>query len=169
METRMIGSTWRVLLAAPALLLCTAAHAALGGHVGDVAGDATIMHARSLTALNRQGLSYTREQIALPGGGTATEYVDGGGNVFAVSWSAPVIPDLSVLLGSYKANFDSAQLAARDPHAGNRAVRLRSPRTFQADNGEWVVFSAGHLRSFHGYSYLRSQLPAGFSVTELAP
>ncbi len=165
----MIGSTCRVLLAAPALLLCAAAHAALGGHVGDVAGDAMTMHARSLTALSRSGLGYTREQLALPGGGTATEYVDSGGSVFAVSWSAPVIPDLSVLLGSYKADFDSAQVAARGQQAGNGAVRSRSPRSFQADNGEWVVFSAGHLRDFHGYSYLRSRLPAGFSVTDLAP
>jgi hypothetical protein len=165
----MTGLTWRMLLAAPALLLCTAASAALGGHFADVAGDATAMHARSLTALSRSGLGYTREQIALPGGGTATEYVDGSGNVFAVSWSAPVIPDLSVLLGSYKADFDSAQMAARGRPAGNGAVRLRSPRTFQADNGEWVVFSAGHLRSFHGYSYLRSRLPAGFSLTALTP
>lgn len=163
----MIGSTWRVLLAAPALLLCTAAYAALGGHVADVTSDAANLHARSLMALSRQGLSYTRQQIALPGGGTATEYVDGRGNVFAVSWSAPVIPDLSVLLGSYKADFDAAQVAARDQSAGNGVVRLRSPRTFQADNGEWVVFSTGHLRSFSGYSYLRSRLPAGFNLTAL--
>lgn len=165
----MTESTWRVLLAAPALLLCATAHAALGGHFGDVASDATAMHARSLTALSRSGQGFTREQIALPGGGTATEYVDGTGYVFAVSWSAPVIPDLSVLLGSYKANFDSAQVAARDSRAGAGGVRLRSPRAFRADNGEWVVFSAGHLRGFYGYSYLRSRLPAGFSVTELAP
>jgi hypothetical protein len=163
----MIQSKWRVLLVLPGLLLCSASHAALGGHFGDVPGDASALQARSLSALSRPGMGYTREQITLPGGGTAVEFVDGSGNVFAISWSAPVIPDLSVLLGSYKADFDSAQIAARDQHAGYGARRVRSPGTFQADNGEWVVFSTGHLRSFYGYSYLRSRLPAGFSLAEL--
>ena len=163
----MIQSKWRMLLALPGLLLCSASHAALGGHFGDLAGDASALQARSLSALRRPGMSYTQEQIALPGGGTATEFVDGGGKVFAVSWSAPVIPDISILLGSYKSDYDSAQIAARDQHAGRGARRLRSPGMFQADNGEWVVFSAGHLRSFYGYSYLRSRLPAGFSLTQL--
>lgn len=150
--------------AALAIVLATgAARAALGGHATDVPADATRLQARALSAQTRAGTAtgpaFTRNQIALPAGGSAVEFVDAGGNVFAVSWEAPIMPDLSVLLGSYKARLDAAQQAPR---------ALRSPRLLQADNGDWVLVSTGHLRAYRGYSYLRSRLPAGFDLQELS-
>ncbi|OOG54825.1 DUF2844 domain-containing protein [Polaromonas sp. C04] len=147
-----------------ALVLATgAARAALGGHATDVPADATRLQARAFSAQTRAGTAtgaaFTRHQITLPAGGSAVEFVDASGNVFAVSWAAPIMPDLSVLLGSYKASLDTAQQA---PHT------LRSPRLLQADDGDWVLVSTGHLRAYSGYSYLRSRLPAGFDLQELA-
>ncbi|MDR3395216.1 MAG: DUF2844 domain-containing protein [Parasulfuritortus sp.] len=150
--------------AAVAFVLATgAARAALGGHATDLSADATRLKAHALSAQTRagtaSGAAFTRQSMALPAGGSAVEFVDASGNVFAVSWAAPVMPDLSVLLGSYKARLDAAQQA---PHT------LRSPRLLQADDGDWVLVSSGHLRAYKGYSYLRSRLPAGFDLQELS-
>ena len=77
----------------------------------------------------------------MPSGGSAVEFVDTHGTVFAVSWQAPIMPDLSVLLGHYKVRLDAAQQASHT---------MRSPRRLQANNGDWVIVSTGHLRAFQG-------------------
>ncbi len=145
------------------VLVAGAARAALGGYATELPTDAARLHARALSAQVQRtasGPAFTRHQIALPAGGQAVEFVDAGGKVFAVSWASPLMPDLSVLLGGYKASLDSAHQA---PHA------VRSPRLLRADTGDWVLVSSGHLRAYQGYSYLRSRLPAGFDLNELAP
>lgn len=154
--------TFRPIAALTLLLVAGAARAGLGGTGADIATDAARLHAWPLaaqaSARSQAGTSFTRHPIALPSGGTAVEFVDAAGAVFAVSWTAPILPDLSVLLGSYKTNLDAVQQARRT---------LRSPRMLQADNGDWVVVSTGHLRAFQGYSYLRSKMPAGFDLQQL--
>ena len=146
------------------VLVAGTARAALGGYASDLPADAVRMHARALSAQiptgAASGVAFGRRQITLAAGSTAVEFVDADGKVFAVSWASPVMPDLSVLLGSYKASLDAAQ---RAPHA------VRSPRLLRASSGDWVLVSSGHLRAFQGYSYLRSGLPAGFDLKELAP
>lgn len=146
-------------------LLCgaAAARAGLGGTVADLNGDAALLRARALAAplalRSAVGASFSRHQILLAGGGSAVEFADANGQVFAVAWSAPVMPDLAVLLGSYKAELDAAQQQPAGP---------RSLHQLRANSGDWVIVSGGHLRGFHGYSYLRSALPAGFDLGELA-
>ena len=146
------------------VLVASAARAALGGYATELAADATQLHARVMSAQvqvsTAGGAAFTRHQMTLPAGGHAVEFVDTGGYVFAVSWAAPLMPDLSMLLGSYKASLDAAQQAPR---------AVRSPRLLRADTGDWVLVSSGHLRAYQGYSYLRSRLPAGFDLNELAP
>lgn len=155
-----------ILSASLLCIACSAAQAGLGGSIsaqGPVA-DAKAMSARSfstvLAASTSTSSSYSTHKIALPDGGVATEFANAGGFVFAVSWSAPTMPDLTALLGSYKAQLDKAQ-------AAQQASRARSPRLLNATSGDWTIVSGGHLRAYSGYSYLSSRLPAGFDLAKL--
>ncbi|TBR75771.1 MAG: DUF2844 domain-containing protein [Burkholderiaceae bacterium] len=76
------------------------------------------------------------------------------------------MPDLSVLLGTYKANFDAAQVAARQP--GPDGVRVRGGGVFQSGNGDWTVVSFVQPHGAHGYSYLTSKLPDAFDLRILS-
>ncbi|WP_426053872.1 DUF2844 domain-containing protein [Janthinobacterium sp. PSPC2-1] len=153
-----------------AFLLCIFSPVALAG-LGDMISptlgpvtDARAMHARSfstvLDASASTSLLYSSHRIALPDGGVATEYANADGFVFAVSWAAPTMPDLTALLGAYKPALDRAQVA-------QRASRSRSPRLLNATAGDWTIVSSGHLRAYSGYSYLSSRLPAGFDLAKL--
>ena len=51
------------------------------------------------------------------------EYLDRAGNVFAVSWSGPVLPDLQRLLGAHFAQYTAA-LAALEHPGLHRSVRM---------------------------------------------
>jgi hypothetical protein len=75
------------------------------------------------------------------------------GKVFGISWSGPVMPDLSQLLGPYLGQFQNSPNTKR---ARRRGASL--------DDGELVVEISGHMRAFFGRAYLISQLPAGASA-----
>jgi hypothetical protein len=154
---------WRSCIALALLCGAAAARAGLGGTVAELNNDAALLQARTLAAplalRSAAGASFSRHQITLAGGGSAVEFADANGRVFAVAWSAPVMPDLAVLLGSYKADLDAAQQQPAGP---------RSLHQLRAHSGDWVLVSSGHLRGFHGYSYLRSGLPPGFDLGQLA-
>jgi hypothetical protein len=78
--------------------------------------------------------------------------------VFAVSWTAPVLPDLHRLLGSYFNEYTTA-LAALNRPGLRRSVRIASSGL--------VVESAGHLRAYAGRAYLPAFVPAGVQWADL--
>jgi hypothetical protein len=84
------------------------------------------------------------------------EYVSAAGQVFAVSWRGPLLPDLKQTLGSY---FQQYQSAAGVPHVGHRHLSIEQP--------ELVVHSNGHMRAFYGHAYLPGLVPANFSLADI--
>lgn len=151
------------LAAAAGLLAATLApaHAALGGHSGALASEARSLRATALAARPASNPSaYQRHDLVLADGGRASEFADANGRVFAVSWQAPTMPELATLLGGHRSSLEKAQLPV--PGMG------RAPSQINARDGDCVLVSSGHLRAYHGYSYLQSQLPAGFDMKELA-
>ena len=168
----MTHSFWARLLAAAILGASFGgpANAALGAHAGGVESDARAMQARSFAARRVQEASWTRQDLALPDGGTATEFADASGTVFAVAWSAPTLPDLSVLLGAHSAGFARAQrraIEAREkPQAGS--VSILSHRMLSAQEGDLVVRSGGQLQAYRGHAFLSSALPSDFEIKELS-
>ncbi len=118
------------------------------------------MAARSAAATSADA-TVTRHDISLMDGGTATEFADADGTVFAVAWQAPTMPDLGTLLGNYKASLDRAQSV--------RQTGQRLARRFNTEDSEWVYSSRGHLRAFRGYAYLPAKLPTGFDLKLLTP
>jgi hypothetical protein len=125
--------------------------AALGGSAESVAADQVKFQAkRKLIAMPE----YTIHEISRDDGGVIREYVTPAGKVFGVSWSGPTIPDLSQLLGSYRAEFRNT-LLAQPKSFGRRPAAVH--------NSDLVVETGGHMRAFQGRAYVNSILPAGVS------
>ena len=126
------------------------AWATLGGSVESVVTDQSKLHAKR-AVVQRQ--DYTIHEITGDDGTVIREYVTPAGTVFGVSWTGPTIPDLTQLLGTYNAEFQTAVRAKR----GRRSSAA-------VHNADLVVESSGHMRAFHGRAFLNSMLPSG--VTE---
>lgn len=99
---------------------------------------------------------YSVEETVAEDGTTVREFVLPSGEVFAVAWSGPRMPNLRQLLGAYfEAYRDEA--AARSP--GRRPMAIDRPGL--------VVQSGGHPRAFHGRAYLPERMPEGFSSDDI--
>jgi len=132
-----------VLLAAPTW-------AALGEYESSVSVDR-----QSLRGTDREEAreGYRLHEIAAADGSVIREFVSPAGLVFGVAWQAARMPNLQQLLGS---NITELQvnLQSRTPRAAGRGpLIVQTPKM--------VFVSGGHLRSFHGYAYLRGMVPAG--------
>jgi hypothetical protein len=141
---------------ATAFLICMqAAHASLGGDSASIASDAAGIRAVDIVT-STQG--YDVYAITAVSGMRIWEFTDRTGRVFAVSWSGPVTPDLSRLLGTSFAPYTAAlaNIAHRPLH---RVVRVVTPTL--------VVESGGHMRAFSGRAYLPALLPAGMPVSDV--
>jgi hypothetical protein len=100
--------------------------------------------------------NYRVHEIQLPSGTVLREFAAIGGNVFAVAWSGPAIPDLRQALGRY---FDVYVTAAQAKQGTRRHLLI--------EQSEFVMQSSGHMRAFSGRAYLPQALPPGTSVDEI--
>jgi Protein of unknown function (DUF2844) len=127
--------------------------AALGEPESSIAGD--VQHLKgSIKSMDRS--NYRVHEIQLPSGTVLREFAAVGGNVFAVTWSGPAIPDLRQALGRY---FDVYVTAAQAKHGSHRHLQI--------EQSEFVMQSSGHMRAFSGRAYLPQALPPGTSADEI--
>jgi hypothetical protein len=154
----ILKSTKRSLLlviVATSPLWVLPARAGLGSDAASVLADGAELHGVVNSVIGQQ---YDIQEIAAEPGMRVREYLNRNGVVFAVSWTAPVLPDLQLLLGAHFEEYTTA-LAALN-HAGlHRSVRIAL--------SDLVVESGGHLRAYAGRAYLPALIPAGVSVAEL--
>ena len=146
---------WRAAPALCAALLAGAApaHAALGRPAQSIAADGTPAPQRALQAAVA-GVS--AQSVITPEGVLVTEYVSQG-TVFAVTWSGPVMPDLSSLLADA---FPTLRAwLAEHPAPPTRPIRM--------DTAQLVVHAGGHMRAFQGVAYLPEQVPPGYDINQL--
>jgi hypothetical protein len=134
-------------------LLPRLACAALGEPESSIAADVQHLKGSSKATLRS---NYQVHEIRLPSGTVLREFATVGGNVFAVAWSGPAIPDLRQALGRY---FD-VYLTAAQAKQGRR-------RHLQIEQSEFVMQSSGHMRAFSGHAYLPKSLPSGTSADEI--
>ncbi len=125
--------------------------AALGGSASTITADRVKMEAALLRIQAAQG--YTLHELRSAAGTTVREYVSSSGDVFAVAWDGPAMPDLRQVLGDSFLTFQRAVEASR----GTR--RARGPLSI--DTGDFVVQTSGHMRSLSGRAYLKRLMPAG--------
>ena len=138
-----------ILLIGIAAFCAPPAQAALGGAAADLAAEA----ARVGSEVRWQSLTqYEVGEIDAGSGVIVREYVDRAGQVFAVSWTGPVPPDMRQLLGIHFAQY-AAGLAAFAHPGLKRSVRVATP--------DLIVEAGGHLRAYSGRAYLPALLPGG--------
>lgn len=137
-----------------AALLPFEAVAALGGSASSVATDQTHMKA---TREVKAGPAYTVHEITTPAGTVVREFVSpASGQVFAVTWQGPFMPDLKQVLGDHFATF--AEAAGKGRIGRGNALVSRP---------EVVIHSGGHMRAFEGKAYLPGQLPEGVRLEDI--
>ena len=129
------------------------AGAALGEPESSVAGDVQQLKG-SIKSTVRS--NYRVHEIQLPSGTVLREFAAVNGNVFAVAWSGPAIPDLRQALGRY---FDVYVKAAHEKQVGHRHLLI--------EQSEFVMQSSGRMRAFSGRAYLPQALPPGTSADEI--
>ncbi len=95
-------------------------------------------------------------EIQMPSGTVLREFVSPAGNVFAVAWRGPMMPNLRQALGQYFDNYVTASQLKVAPH-----------RRVQVHQDDLVVESAGHMRAFIGRAYLPQGIPSGVNLGEL--
>lgn len=101
----------------------------------------------------RKSAGYTDRTTVLSSTTTLHEYIGADGNVFAVSWTGPTLPDFKALLGEYAAVMEAEVRSA--PVAGRGGLSISTP-TFKLQSG-------GRARAFSGKAWIPNRLPAGFS------
>jgi hypothetical protein len=89
---------------------------------------------------------------------TVREFVTPSGIVFAVAWNGLVHPDLSVLLGSYHGDYQSAE---------KRLQRRHGQRFRQVQGDRVIVETWGHMRKLQGRAYVNDLIPAGVDLNEI--
>jgi len=131
------------------------AFATLGGGTGTIIKDHKALKAtrRVSTALDK----YSVEEMTTDAA-TVREYVNPAGVVFGIAWSGISHPDLSVLLGDYKKEYEQALKSNQTP---------RGKRHSDIASANIVVQKWGHMRGMKGRAYVQSLLPSGVTVDEI--
>ncbi len=130
-----------------ALVMTLPGWASLGDSVATVQSDQAHMKA-SLRSTQAGG--YAVHELQSQTGTVVREYVSPAGQVFAVSWEGPFMPDLRQLLGTH---FDQFAQAAQNRQARGGPLIINEPGL--------VVESGGHMRSFFGRAYVPQMIPNG--------
>jgi hypothetical protein len=135
-----------------ALLPCMAS-ATLGEQEASVQADSQLLQG-SIKESDRAG--FRVHEIQLPSGTLVREYTGLDGNVFAVTWRGPFMPNLRQTLGRY---FDAYATASKAKHADHNH--------WQVQQSDLVVQAGGHMRAFSGRAYLPQAIPGGVSVEDI--
>lgn len=146
-----------------ALLMASASGvmATLGSAPSAVASTPTLVSsARKLAATptGRTG-TYTLSESQFDSGTLVREYVTPAGQVFALAWRGPVLPDLSAFLGDY---FRAFKVEAQQV----REKGIRGSPVFIEGDG-LVMRSSGRMRNFFGYAYVPTLVPAGVNIHDV--
>ena len=136
------------LCALGALAWCSAATAGLGGNLATLASAGP---ASSTASSPLAGATLVTQRLA--DGVTLRHYVNPAGQVFAVGWDGPVLPDFDRLLGDYRPRYSEAR-------------RLQS-RQVHIQSSDLVLEAGGMMRAFSGHAYLPALLPPTLSGADI--
>ncbi len=132
------------------------ARAALGESADSIVSDQRSLSAPRV-ATSAPSSAYTVQEVTSDVV-TVREYVSPSGTVFALVWNGLAQPDLSVLLGSYAKEYESAR-QQKQPTPGRRNARIKTQRI--------IVETWGHMRDLHGRAYAPALVPQGVSIDEI--
>jgi hypothetical protein len=137
---------------AAALLWPCVAGATLGEPESSIATEPQLGRVIKATDLG----AYRVHESQLPSGTVLREYAAANGDVFAVTWRGPFVPNLKQLLGRY---FEEYAAGAKVKYSDHHHVEVRQ--------SDLVVQAGGHMRATAGRAYLPLALPAGVTPGDL--
>ena len=144
-----------------ALLACPSAQASLGGTKTSLETDRASMNGAPVTAAPAS--AYTVYEFTA-GARRIREYASPSGAIFAITWVGGRHPDLSVLLGSYFAEYDTMNRALNPAKRRKKFGRV----TYSNLTGQNVVVQTfGQMRSARGIAYCPALVPSGVSLNDL--
>jgi hypothetical protein len=143
-------------LAAAALFFAGAAQAVLGGAEDSVQADQ--IRFKGVAHESRTWPMATHE-LRLDDGSSIKQYVNGAGQVFAVSWRTRLKPDLAALLGTPFAAYAASPAAPSGIGAAKHQQSVRRP--------DLVLHRSGRPHAFAGLAYVPSLVPAGIDADAL--
>lgn len=142
---------WTTLLVV--LLGASPGWAVLGEYASSIDLDQQILRGER-REFARQG--YVVHELTSSDGLVVKEFVSPAGLVFGVTWQAPCLPNLQQLIGdSNMTELEQALTSRPRCHSGAPLI-VRTARL--------VFASGGHMRSFHGYAYVPSLVPANINA-----
>lgn len=103
--------------------------------------------------------AYTVYEAQLETGTVVREYATASGQVFAVTWSGPVLPDLNQWLGGYFGAFKQGADQLR--LAGRRGAPINLVQE------GLVVQSNGRMRNFFGHAYVPALVPPSLEINDV--
>jgi len=140
----------RLIPLAFGMFACSAAFASLGSDAPSVQADQQALRG----SIQRSSFpDYLQYEIQLDSGTKVREYVSAAGQVFAVVWDGPSMPDLKQLLGSYFAQYTEAGPGGMGPRV--------------IDQPGLVVHSGGQMRAFHGRAYVPALVPKNMNLEQI--
>jgi hypothetical protein len=146
----------RLTRIAVVVVLALPSFAALGGTIDSVQRDQlrlkAVMHFRQAT-------SYAIYEIQCPTGTLVREYVSTSGQVFAVEWQGPFLPELQPLLGQYFKQYSRSAAEQRARYVGKRPLRIKEPGL--------IVETSGHMGAYWGRAIDPGLLPAGVGLDDI--
>ena len=153
----MIPRDFRLATLCTALLVAILAPGIASATLGEpeVSVQADSAKLQSSVKMTNQSL-YRVHEMTLNTATVVREFVGLDGNVFAVAWHGPYMPNLRQTLGKY---FDTMVSAPRAGRQDRNHVQIQA--------GDLVVQNGGHMRSFSGRAYLASAIPAGVNMGDL--
>jgi Protein of unknown function (DUF2844) len=155
MKTRLSALLIGLGLAMAFLISAGRVEATLGEVEDSVVSDETALAAKRVSKTVRNG--YTVQELRSDSV-ILREYIAPTGVVFAIAWNGLIHPDLTLLLGSYTGEYETAMRhASREP----------GRRTRQVETNRVVVEKWGHMRNLQGRAYVPALIPSGVSVDEI--
>jgi len=127
--------------------------------VAGVSGAALTPKPRLLAPSSVLKARYTVHEAQLETGTVVREYASASGQVFAVTWRGPVLPDLSQWLGGYFGAFQ--QETDQERLAGRRGAPVNLAQV------GLVVRSNGRMRNFFGHAYVPALVPPTVNINEV--
>lgn len=132
------------------LALPLASQAELGGNLASINQEQKTFGS-TLSSSPQTG--YTIYSQTINPGLVLKEYLATNGNVFAITWKGPNLPNFQVVLGAYYSNYLTAL--------------QNNPRAIFVQNDNIVIESGGVMGGYLGRAYLPKQFPVGMTPADL--
>lgn len=128
----------------------------LGGGTASVEADRQVIRGASVATTSLQ--QYDVKQID-SAHGTVREYMSRDGAVFAVAWHGTQPPNLQQLFNGYFARYEASAAALASRPDARRHVDVQA--------SDLIVHAVAYMRTYRGFAYVPSLLPAGVSLADL--